>query len=79
MLDAPGVVVVDGPTLCREGLTALLSQAGCSIVASTSDGDEALASVEESHPTLLLLALGQALMVDLPSPHASSLSRLQPR
>ena len=58
MPDAPRVMVVDGPTLCREGLTSLMSQAGFDIVLSTSDGDEAISSARVSAPDVAVVNVG---------------------
>ena len=58
MPDAPRVVIADGPTLCREGLTGLLSQAGFEIIVSTSDGDEAISSARASSPDIAVVNVG---------------------
>ncbi|MBN1857568.1 MAG: response regulator transcription factor [Dehalococcoidia bacterium] len=55
MQEAPRVEVVDWPTLCREGLTNLLAEAGFKIVASTCNPEEATEAARATRPDLAMV------------------------
>lgn len=49
------VVIAEDSVLLREGLSRLLAEAGCSVVAAVGDGDAVLRAVDEHRPDVAVL------------------------
>jgi two-component system chemotaxis response regulator CheY len=58
----PSVLVVDDSMVMRKSLNSMLTQAGYSVVAEASDGDEAVKLFESHHPDIVTLDLNMPKM-----------------
>ena len=52
------VVIADDSVLRREGLSRLLAEVGCTVVATAGTGEEAMKEVALNHPDVVVACLG---------------------
>src|SRR5258708_643292 len=56
------VLLADDHALIRQGLRALLEKQGFEVVCEASDGQEALHSVEKSHPDVAIVDISMPIL-----------------
>ena len=58
----PSVMIVDDSMVMRKSLRTMLTQAGYTVTAEATDGDEAVALFEQHHPDIVTLDLNMPKM-----------------